>query len=198
MPSLAPSPARHPLASLPHHLPLRPRRSFPAATCLCPWLLLVATARDACAKWQRFGASGYPHSSLLGTVPWGHRCPLCPHRLPPATISPREGLHRAVPPLGTSWRYPGASPLLRGPFFWALHSSIGVFNALPFGEGRVGAAAGPSPAARAGARPPVRWRISGRGSCCHGDAKLHPVAAATKVKKLMLRQENHMTRFFFV
>lgn len=39
---------------------------------------------------------------------------------------------------------------------------------------------------------------SGRGSCCHGDAKLHPVAAATKVKKLMLRQENHMMRFFFV
>lgn len=31
-----------------------------------------------------------------------------------------------------------------------------------------------------------------RGSCCHGDAKLHPVAVATKVKKLMLRQENHM------
>lgn len=37
-----------------------------------------------------------------------------------------------------------------------------------------------------------------RGSCCHGDAKLHPVAVATKVKKLMLRQENHMMRFFFV
>lgn len=37
-----------------------------------------------------------------------------------------------------------------------------------------------------------------RGSCCHGDAKLHPVAVATKVKKLMLRQENHMMYFFFV
>lgn len=37
-----------------------------------------------------------------------------------------------------------------------------------------------------------------RGSCCHGDAKLHPVAVATKVKKLMLRQENHMMCFFFV
>lgn len=37
-----------------------------------------------------------------------------------------------------------------------------------------------------------------RGSCCHGDAKLHPVAVATKVKKLMLRQENHMMWFFFV
>lgn len=37
-----------------------------------------------------------------------------------------------------------------------------------------------------------------RGSCCHGDAKLHPVAVATKVKKLMLRQENHMMWSFFV
>lgn len=158
---------------------------------------MVATARDARATRQRFGVSGHPHISLLGTVPWGQRWPLCPHHLPFATISLREELHRAVPPSGTSWRYPGASPLLRGPFFGPFLHPSGILKRGLSGRGgwvqgrAVSASRGWSAAAR-------QMANSGRGSCCHGDAKLHPVAAATKVKKLMLRQENHMMRFFFV
>lgn len=35
-----------------------------------------------------------------------------------------------------------------------------------------------------------------RGSCCHGDGRLHPTME-TKVKKLMLRAGSHMTWFLF-
>lgn len=82
------------------------------------------------------------------------------------------------------------------PVFCALHSSD--FRKVFFWEGRVGVMAGPSFLTAGESEAACQMVNLNRGSCCHGDAKLHPVAVATKVKKLMLRQENHMMWSFFV
>lgn len=110
--------------------------------------------------------------------------PLCPLCLHPAG--------RASPRCATQEHLPSTTEAA----FCALHSSDFLKCFLWGGASRCN---GRSISLTAGEREAACQMVNlNRGSCCHGDAKLHPVAVATKVKKLMLRQENHMMWFFFV